>query len=158
MGGLEAWDPKYPIFPDPIQHSVLIATSPERAYDALTTAAGLDAWFTSGAEIDARPGGHVIFRWRDWGPRRLTCEDQGPVLAAHRPSHFIFQWHPGGPAFTTTVELTFERVAVGTIVSVRETGFPDTTEGRRAMLDCAAGWGEALAVCRFHLERGTPHA
>jgi uncharacterized protein YndB with AHSA1/START domain len=146
------------LIPEPIQHSVLIAAPPERAYDALTTAAGLDAWFTSGAEVDARAGGRIIFRWRDWGPRRLTCEDHGPVLAAHRPSHFIFQWHPGGPGYATTVELTFERVAVGTVVAVRESGFPDTPDGRRAILDCAAGWGETLASFRFHLERGATRA
>jgi uncharacterized protein YndB with AHSA1/START domain len=139
---------------EPITHRTVIAAPAERVYDAFATADGLDGWFTSGAEVDARPGGMIKFRWRDWGPQRLTCEDGGAVLAAHRPSHFIFQWQPGGPGFTTTVELTFERVAVGTIVSVRETGYPDTPDGRRALLDCAAGWGEALTLCRFFLERG----
>jgi hypothetical protein len=33
-------------------------------------------------------------------------------------------------------------------------GYPDTPDGRRALLDCAAGWGEALTLCRFFLERG----
>lgn len=142
------------VIAEPIAHEVLIAAPAERTYDAFATAQGLDGWFTEGAEVDARAGGEIKFRWRDWGPRRLTCEDGGRVLAAHRPSHFIFEWHPGGPAFTTTVELTFERVAVGTIARVRESGYPDTPDGRRAMLECAAGWGEALTLVRFYLERG----
>lgn len=138
---------------EPITHQTLVAAPPDRVYDALTSAEGLDGWFTSGAEVDARAGGYIRFRWKDWGPKRLTCEDGGPVLAAQRPSHFVFQWHPGGPGFTTTVELFFEAVATGTIVTVRETGYPDTREGRRAMLDCAAGWGEALTLCRIFVER-----
>ncbi|HSL23983.1 MAG TPA: SRPBCC domain-containing protein [Vicinamibacterales bacterium] len=142
------------IIQEPIAHEILIAAPPERVYDAFATASGLDAWFTSGAEVDARAGGSIKFRWRDWGPRRLTMEDGGAVLAAQRPSHLIFEWHPGGPGFTTVVALTFERVAVGTVARVRETGYPDTPEGRRAMLDCAAGWGEALALARVYVERG----
>lgn len=34
-------------------------------YDGLTRAEELDAWFTTGAEVDARPGGTMRWRWKN---------------------------------------------------------------------------------------------
>jgi uncharacterized protein YndB with AHSA1/START domain len=137
-----------------IRHSALIRAEPERVFDAFTTPEGLDGWFTSGAEVDPRPGGEIRFRWVDWGPNRISGEDGGPVLEARRPERFVFQWYPDGPSYPTTVELDFERVLEGTIVRLREHGYQDTPSGRRACLDCAAGWGEALTLLKFYVEHG----
>lgn len=140
---------------DEIRCSILVAAPRERVYDAFATAAGLDGWFTTGATIDARPGGEIRFRWRDWGPERYTGEDGGPVLEARRPERFAFKWHPDGPDYATTVEIDFEEDrAGGTVVRLRERGYRDTPSGLRRMLDCASGWGEALALCKFHVEHG----
>jgi uncharacterized protein YndB with AHSA1/START domain len=133
-------------------HETLVRAEAERVYDAFATAEGLDGWFTSGAGVDARPGGEIRFRWKDWGPSRITAEDGGPVLEAERPRRFVFQWSPDDPSYATTVELTFEPVAEGTVVRVRESGYRDTPSGRRKMLECAAGWGEALTLCKFYVE------
>ncbi len=57
----------------------------ERVYDAFPAADGLDCWFTSGAFVDAQPGDQIRFRWKEWGPNRITDEDGGPVLEAERP-------------------------------------------------------------------------
>jgi uncharacterized protein YndB with AHSA1/START domain len=137
-----------------ILHSVLVRSDPERVYDAFTTAEGLDGWFTSGAAVDPRPGREIHFRWVEWGPDRINGEDSGPVLEAQRPERFVFQWFPDSPAYATTVEVTFKRVEQGTIVRLRESGFQDTPSGRRACLDCAAGWGEALTLLKFFVEHG----
>lgn len=40
-----------------IRMATFVKAPPERAYDALTQAEQLDAWFTTGAEVDPRPGG-----------------------------------------------------------------------------------------------------
>ena len=138
-----------------IRCAVLVAAPRERVYDALATAAGLDGWFTAGAAVDARPGGEIRFRWQDWGPERYTGEDGGPVLEARRPERFVFQWHPDGPEYATTVEIELEEDAAGgTVVRLREYGYRDPPAGRRRMLDCASGWGEALALCKFYVEHG----
>jgi uncharacterized protein YndB with AHSA1/START domain len=137
-----------------IRHAVLVHAPPERVYDAFTTGEDLDGWFTSGAVVDPRPGGQIRFRWVAWGPDRVTGEDGGPVLEAFRPNRFVFQWHPGGPSYATKVEVDFEPAAEGTIVRLREHGYPDTPEGHRACLDCAAGWGEALVLLKFYVEHG----
>jgi uncharacterized protein YndB with AHSA1/START domain len=120
----------------------------------MATAEGLDAWFTSGAVVDARPGGRIVFRWHEWGPDRVSGEDGGVVVAAERPGRFVFRWSPDEPGYATTVELSFTRTREGTAVRVREHGYRDTPAGRRKMLECAAGWGEALTLMKLWVERG----
>jgi uncharacterized protein YndB with AHSA1/START domain len=142
------------LLPDPILHAVLVRATPMRAYDAFATADGLDGWFTDGAEVDARTGGSIRFRWKAWGPERYTGEDGGPVVEAKPGARLVFQWHPDGPAYATTVEVDFEHHHEGTVVRLREHGYHDTPSGRRAQLNCAAGWGEALALAKFWVEHG----
>ncbi len=137
-----------------IRQSTLVRARAERVYDAITTAAGLDGWFTSGASVDARPGGQIRFRWKDWGPDHVTAEDGGPVLEAKRPGRFVFQWHPDGPSYATTVEIDFDTVTNGTVVRLKEQGYHDTPSGRKALVGCATGWGEALTLLKFYVEHG----
>jgi uncharacterized protein YndB with AHSA1/START domain len=135
-----------------IRMATLVRAPRERVYDALTRAQDLDAWFTSGAEVDPRPGGTMCWRWRDWGPDRVTAEDWGPVLEARRPERYAFQWQAdlGG----TTVEVDFEQHPDGTLVRLRETGYPDTPEGWAQFASCSTGWGEALTLLKFYVEHG----
>lgn len=134
--------------------SILIRADIDRVYDALTTVEGLDAWFTDGAEVDARPGGRIHFRWKDWGPDHYTGEDGGPVVEARRPDLFEFRWHPVGPDSDIAVRIELFEVSEGTVVRLTDTGYPDTPAGRVKQLECAAGWGEALALCKFFVEHG----
>ena len=140
-----------------INHAVFVRAAPEVVYDAFTTSDGLDGWFTSGAQVDPRPGGEICFRWVDWGPDRVTGEDGGPVLEAQAPSCLIFQWYPDNPTYPTTVEIKFQSAVdkdgtPGTIVRLREHGYQDTPAGLKACIDCAAGWGEALTLLKFYVE------
>jgi uncharacterized protein YndB with AHSA1/START domain len=137
-----------------ILRTILVRVEPEKVYDALTTAAGLDGWFTKGATVDPRPGGEIRFRWVKWGPESITTEDGGPVLEAMRPERFVFQWHPDQPGYATTVEINFDPVEGGTIIRLREHGYQDTPSGRAALVNCATGWGEALTLLKFYVEHG----
>jgi len=137
-----------------IRYTTLVRAPRERVYDGLATSEGLDGWFTEGAEVDARPGGHIRFRWRDWGADRVNLEDTGPVLEARRPERFVFQWSPDQPSYKTTVELDFDEDPRGTLVRLRENGYHDTPSGRRSLMECSAGWGEALALLKFWIEHG----
>jgi len=40
------------------------------------------------------------------------------------------------------------------VVRLREYGYHNTPSGLRAMLDCAAGWGEAMALMKVYVEHG----
>jgi uncharacterized protein YndB with AHSA1/START domain len=133
-----------------IRHATRVRGDAGRVYAAFANASGLDAWFTTGSEVQAVPGGTIIFRWLDWGPDAITVEDRGIVLAADPGRRFSFEW--GAPP--TTVDITFEPDGDSTVVRLSEDGFPDTPEGLERMLDCAAGWGEALTLVKFYVEHG----
>lgn len=140
------------MIPPDIRVSTVVRAPRERVCDALTRADELDSWFTTGAEIDARPGGEMTWRWVDWGPDAYTGEDRGPVLEARRPERFVFGWQAalGG----TLVEVDFDEHAAGTVVRLREHGYPDTPEGWEQHMSCATGWGEALALLKLWVEHG----
>jgi uncharacterized protein YndB with AHSA1/START domain len=135
-----------------ICHSTYIAVFPAEVYRCLTTAGGWDGWFTEGTEIDAREGGFIRLRWKDFGVTHLTMEDGGPVIEAVSNERFGFRWQPGSQA--TTVMFTLAPLGDGTLVEVTETGYPATAEDLVALVNCAAGWGEALTLMKFYLERG----
>jgi uncharacterized protein YndB with AHSA1/START domain len=136
-----------------INCSTFVRAPRERVYDAFATAEGLDGWFTTGTTMEPRPGGGMVWRWRDWGPDRVTTEAVARILEVRRPERFSFAWD-SGDTDPTTVEMTFEEAEGGTIVRLREHGYHDTPRGLRAMLDCAAGWGEALTLAKFYVEHG----
>lgn len=138
-------------FDTPIIHKVLIRADREKVFDAITTAEGLDSWFTKGAFVDRKAGGKIIFRWKDWGPDKVTTEVKCPILEVKVPEKFVFQWWED---HYTTVEILFEEVEDGTLVSLKEYGYEDSKEGHRRLLECAVGWGEALTLLKFYVERG----
>jgi uncharacterized protein YndB with AHSA1/START domain len=139
---------------DEIRYATLVGAEPTRVYAGIATAEGLDGWFTKGASVDPRPGGILIFRWVDFGPERVTGEAVCPILEAVPGRRFVFQWEPDSSDYFTTVEITFEAIDEGTIIRLREYGYEDTASGLRAMLDCSAGWGEALTLWKFYIEHG----
>ncbi|MCI0490516.1 MAG: SRPBCC domain-containing protein [Blastocatellia bacterium] len=140
-----------------VNFTTLVRAEPERVYDALATAEGLDAWFTTGASVDARPEGRIDFRWKDWGHARYTGENGGPVLEARRPNRFVFQWKVDRDSYNTTVEIDFEAVEEGTLVRLIEYGYEDTPSGMKDLLDRATGWGEVLTLMKFYLEHGVSY-
>lgn len=139
---------------EPIIHSTFINAEPEKVFDHLATAAGLDKWFTTGAQLDPGPGGEIRFRWIDWGPDRISGQDGGVILEYQRPHRLVFRWSPDQPDYATTVTLEFHPRNAGTVVRLSESGYQNTPAGLRSMLDCAAGWGEALTLCKFYVEHG----
>jgi uncharacterized protein YndB with AHSA1/START domain len=139
-----------------IRGKTYVHASPPKVWDALTTAQGLDGWFTSGAQADVTPTGFIHFRWRDWGPDRVNTEAHCPVLDAQPPARLVFQWRPvaNDASVSTTSEVDLERRGLGTIVHLREHGYPLTADGLRAYRECAVGWGEALTLLKFWVEHG----
>lgn len=117
----------------------------------MTTAEGLDGWFTNGAIVDRRPEGKIIFKWVDWGVDKVNTQAVCPIIEVKVPERFIFKWWED---HYTTVEMDFVEVEEGTIVSVKEYGYADTVEGHQRCLECAVGWGEALTLLKFFCEHG----
>ena len=82
----------------PIRYSTYIDAVPQKVYDTLTTASGWDAWFTQGAEVDARSEGSILFRWVDFKVDHYSAENGGPVLEAIPPRPLPSTWRPLGRA------------------------------------------------------------
>ncbi len=138
-----------------IKHQTFILASPERVYDTITSGAGWNAFFTQAAEVEPQPGGKIIFRWKDFGPNFYTTEAAGKVLRTERPGLFMFEWYPVGRENPTKVSFDLQADHGGTVIRLSEEGYPDTPEGRDMILECAAGWGEALTLLKFYIESGT---
>ena len=134
-----------------IKQTTLVRADPEKVYDGIASAEGLNTWFTHNSELDPRPGGDIVFRWKDWGPDKYTGEVVCPILEFDEPNRFVFQWWPD---HYTTVEITFSDTPQGTLVEVKEIGYVNSEEGQKRMLECAVGWGEALTLLKFHVEYG----
>lgn len=49
---------------------------------------------------------------------------------------------------------SFEDADEGTVIRLREHGYPDTPEGISGLMDCATGLGEALTLLKFYVEHG----
>ncbi|MGH9833014.1 MAG: SRPBCC family protein [Blastocatellia bacterium] len=137
-----------------VRFTTLVRATPERVYDAIATADGLNGWFTTSASVDASPGGEIRLRWIDWGYCHYTGENGGPVLEARRPERFVFQWQVDTDSYNTTVEIDFEPVEEGTIVRLVEYSYEDSPTGLKDMLARASGWGEALTLMKFYVEHG----
>jgi uncharacterized protein YndB with AHSA1/START domain len=57
-----------------LRRATFIRAPIERVYPLIATAEGLDSWFTSGASLEPRPGGEIVYRWKGWGADRITTE------------------------------------------------------------------------------------
>ena len=136
------------IMKNAIKQRTYIKASPEKVYDTITTSRGWDAFFTNGFEADLRPNGILYFRWKDWGPDFYTTEVKGKVISCKKPEFFSFEW---GTKIPSIVEFKLEAKWDGTLVTLSEYGYPHTEKGIDNMLECAAGWGEAVTLLKFYL-------
>ena len=137
-----------------IRQRTFIAAPPEKVYETITSGDGWNSFFTRATEIDPRPGGKMVFRWKDWGPDHYTTDSECRVVEAEKPNLFAFEWNAAGKEHPTTVRFHLEAEHGGTVVTLTESGYPDTPKGRGAILECACGWGEAVTLLKFWLEHG----
>ncbi len=141
--------------PKPFEHNIkqttFVAAPPEKVFDTITSADGWNAFFTTGMELDPRPGGRFVWRWKDWGPDFNSLEVLGRVHEVERPGRFVFEWGAKRP---TLVSFDLTEELGGTVVRLTETGYLDTPRDRDMILECACGWGEALTLLKFYLEHG----
>jgi uncharacterized protein YndB with AHSA1/START domain len=107
-----------------ISKSIFILAEPERVFEAITSAEDWDKYFTSGMELDPRPGGVCNFRWKDWGPKLVSHESPGKVLKIEKPILFVFEWGSVGKKTTARLEIAAKHD--GSVLSLYENGYPET--------------------------------
>jgi uncharacterized protein YndB with AHSA1/START domain len=143
--------------PDRIERAVLIPTTPDRLWAALTVAGELAQWFGDSAAIDLRPGGAATFGWSDSG-----VEIDAVVEIVEPPHRFGFRWAAGneeplGGGQDTHVEFTLEAAAGGTLLRVVERGFAALPAeiGTAAFDENTHGWEAELEDLVAHLRRAS---
>jgi uncharacterized protein YndB with AHSA1/START domain len=140
--------------PDHIQHDVDIDAPVERVWQLLTEAEHVQVWYAfDGAEIDLRPGGAVVYRWKEHG------EFHGVVERVEPPHVYVVRHAqvPGvrpQPGNSTLVEYTLTARDNGTHVRVVERGFRDLAvpveeQAASAQINLQ-GWTGGLALLHDH--------
>jgi len=138
-----------------VDFSVLVrGADRERVFDTFATPEGMNQWFTHGTSLEPRPGGALVFRWKDWGPDHFTGEIAGSVIEWSRPGRFVFQWKADSGGYSTTAVVTFEAREEGTWVHLTENGYEDSPVGLQDLLNRAQGWGCVLTLLKFFVEHG----
>ncbi|ASO19606.1 uncharacterized protein YndB with AHSA1/START domain [Actinoalloteichus hoggarensis] len=147
------------MIPELIRREIHIAAPRDRVWTVLTEADHLAAWFTfDGAEIDLRPGGALVLRWKEHGAFH------GVVEAVEQPHRLAFRWAllpdvPAGEGNATLVEFTLVPDREGTRVQVVERGFRELAgsdeERSRHVRDNEQGWEGGFAGLRDYVESRT---
>lgn len=138
-----------------IEKSIFITAPIEKVFQAITSSERWDKYFTTGMELDPRPGGVCNFKWENWGPELINLDSPGKVLEIDPPRRFVFEW--GHPGAKTTAQLNLETKHAGTVLSLFEDGYPETEKGLKSILECSAHWGELLALIKFFVEYGVTY-
>jgi uncharacterized protein YndB with AHSA1/START domain len=107
---------------DAVEREVTVPASPAEVWLAVTQSDEVSAWFGADAQLEVRPGGRGVFRWRDGTERHVVVEDVEP------PRRLSFRWLPfqrtaAGEVVTlpsTRVEILLDEVPGGTRVRVVE--------------------------------------
>lgn len=142
---------------DRIEHEVHIRAPIERVWELLTRPESVARWYAfDGAEIDLRPGGLLVFRWKEHGCFRGRIESvTAPTFLAFRFVGHIPDVEPE-VGNSTLVEFHLVESAKGTRVRVVESGFatlsPPDEEGRPKAQISLEGWRAGLASLRTHAE------
>jgi uncharacterized protein YndB with AHSA1/START domain len=140
--------------PAEINHTGMIRAERGQCFESLTTVEGWNAWFTTSMFLDLKPGGVIIFEWKDFGAEHFSGGDHGSILEVVPDRKLAFTWHPDSPDYATRVELSLEDAPEGCLVRVRESGFRDDEQGIQSLAQSAVGWGEALTLLKMYLEHG----
>ena len=140
-----------------VDFRILIRAAPERVFEALAAAEGLNEWFTQGSELEPHPGGRLLLRFKDYGLDRYTGDFPGKVLQWQRPQRFAFQWEADSRGYFTTVEIDFNPAEGGTLVHLIEYGYEDTPTGLQDLLNRVSGWAAVLTQMKYYLEHGVKY-
>jgi uncharacterized protein YndB with AHSA1/START domain len=134
-----------------ILHRVGATTTPDKAYDALTTLDGLAAWWTTDTQGDTTPGATIRFRFGTVGGFDMNVLDQ-------RPNERV-EWEvTAGPPEWIGTRISFDLEQEGdyTIVLFKHEGWQEPVE---FMAHCSTKWATFLMSLKQLLETGTgrPH-
>ena len=131
-----------------VKQSVVVLTTPELAFEALTKASELREWCSDEARTEVRPGGRYEIRW-DSGYRT-----DGKFVEVDPPQRATVTWQGTGEPGATRVEFTVEPTGGGVAVTVVHSGFGSGPEWDTVVAASEQGWAEGLENLKSTLETG----
>jgi uncharacterized protein YndB with AHSA1/START domain len=132
-----------------VKPSIVVETTSELAFEAVTQASELRDWFSDQAWTEARPGGRYAAHWNQ------GYHVEGTFTALQPPQHAAITWQGSGEPGETAVEFTIKAAAGGVEVTVVHSGFGPGKEWDEAFAQSEKGWSVGLENLKSTLETGT---
>jgi uncharacterized protein YndB with AHSA1/START domain len=148
----------------PINQSVVVSVSPDRAFELFTSR--MTEWWFTGEGIGPRPFKQLVLEPRQGGRWFEVAEDGvetdwGEVLEWDRPARLVLAWRIDrswkfDPALETSLELTFQAVDPGsTRVRLEHRNLERLGKsGRKTVETMREGWGKLLGRFADMVGRG----
>lgn len=131
-----------------VVQSVVITTTREMAFEAVTRASELREWCSDEAWTQVRPGGRYDLRWNQ------GYRTDGQFVELDPPRRALVTWHGTGEPGETQVEFRVKPVDGGTRVKVIHRGFGPGCKWDVAVEASERGWSGGLPNLKSVLETG----
>ncbi|MFC2030038.1 SRPBCC domain-containing protein [Chloroflexota bacterium] len=131
-----------------VSHEVVIDTTPEMAFEALTEGREMREWFCDEAWTQVRPGGRYDIRWNQGYRADGTFTELDP------PHRATVEWQGSGEPDTTTLAFVIEPAGTRRRVTVVHDGFGAGTDWDEALAQAERGWSVGLQNLKSTLETG----
>lgn len=133
-----------------ILHLLPIHATPDRIYEALTTAEGVRSWWTRDADLDATEGGVGEFRF--YGGRVTTRIVIATLDPAKRVAWRVTESSAPGGWVGTMIGFETRPEDEGAILSFAHRGFAEESDGFARV---TTGWAYFLVSLKQYLETGS---
>ncbi len=131
-----------------VRQTIVVDTTPELAFEAVTRASELREWMCDRAETQVWPGGRYEVRWQSGYRAEGTFTELDP------PHRAAFTWRGTGEPGETAVAFTFAPVNEGVEVSLVHSGFGAGAAWDSALAASEQGWAGGLENLKSTLEAG----
>jgi uncharacterized protein YndB with AHSA1/START domain len=143
-----------------IDKEVVIAATPEQAWQAWTTREGITSFFAPDARIEARVGGAFEVYINPYAEPGLKGADDMRFLALQPPRMLSFTWNAPPSLPEARQQRTFVVVRIHPVneretrVTLHHTGWGDGGEWDKAYAYFDRAWGNALGSLKKRFETG----
>ncbi len=131
-----------------VKQSILVDTTPELAFEAVTQASELREWCSDEAWTEVRSGGRYEVRWNQ------GYRSEGTFTELDPPHRAAVTWRGTGEPGATTVEFTVKSTRGGAEVTIVHSGFGAGEEWDEAVAESEKGWATGLENLKSTLETG----
>ncbi len=132
-----------------VEQRVVVHTTPELAFEALTRDSELREWFSDQAWTERRPGGRFALHWNQ------GYHVEGRFLEVDAPRRALVSWQGSGEPGETRVELGVQPAGEeGVAVTVVHSRFGPGGEWEAPLAEARKGWEVGLENLKSTLETG----